>query len=71
MLVSYTEMRTVKPFSYLRMVFLTIFVLFAKLKAQFLDSLTKTFKKMQTCAYKSLTGFVLERFFKVCIAPYK
>ena len=29
----------------------------------------KTFKKMQTCAYKSLTGFVLERFFKSLYRP--
>ena len=54
MLVSYTEIRTVKPFSYLRMVFLTIFVLFAKLKAQFLDSLTKNLQEnANLCIQKS------------------
>ena len=41
MLVSYTEMRPVKPFSYLRMVFLTIFCTFCKVESPIFGFLDK------------------------------
>ena len=70
MLVSYTEMRTVKTIFLSSNGVFDNFCAFCKVESPifgFLDK--KTFKKMQTCAYKSLTGFVLERFFKSLYRP--
>ena len=70
MLVSYTEMRIVKPFSYLRMVFLTIFVLFAKLKAQFLDSLTKNLQENANLCIQKSYCFCARALFQKFVSPH-
>ena len=70
MLVSYTEMRTVKPFSHLRMVFLTIFVLFAKLKAQFLDSLTKNLQENANLCIQKSYWFCARALFQKFLSPH-
>ena len=70
MLVSYTEMRTVESFSYLRMVFLTIFVLFAKLKAQFLDSLTKNLQENANLCKQKSYWFCARALFQKFVSPH-
>ena len=70
MLVSYTEMWTVKTIFLPSNGVFDKFCTFCTVESPifgFLDK--KTFKKMQTCAYKSLTGFVQERFFKSLYRP--
>ena len=70
MLVSYTEMRTVKTISCLRMVFLTIFVLFAKLKAQFLDSLTKNLQENANLCIQKSYWFCARALFQKFVSPH-
>ena len=56
-------------FYYLRMVFLTIFVLFAKLKAQFLDSLTKNLQENANLCTQKSYWFCARALFQKFVSP--
>ena len=59
-----------KPFSYIRMVFLTILVLFAKLKAQFLDSLTKNLQENTNLCIQKSDWFCARALFQKFVSPH-
>ena len=70
MLVSYTEMRTIKTIFLSSNGVFDNFCAFWKVESPifgFLDK--KPSRKCNTCAYKNLNGFVLERFFKSLYRP--
>ena len=52
------------------MVFLTIFVLFAKLKAQFLDSLTKSLQKNANLCIQKSYWFCARALFQKFVSPH-
>ena len=70
MLVSYTEMRTVKTIFLSSNGVFDNFVLFAKLKAQFLDSLTKNLQENANLCIQKSDWFCARALFQKFVPPH-